>query len=617
MTATRRPLPELSRRALLAAAPAAAAALALPGRLRAAETPPADRHGVAMHGEPALPPNFEHFPYVRPDAPKGGRLVQGWLGGFDNVNPYSWKGAQAQGLRGFVYESLLARSYDEPFSLYGLVAQTVEMPEERDYVIFTIDPRAKFSDGEDVTAEDVLFTFELLRSRGSPSFRSNYRRVSQASAENQRRVRFDLKGADDRELPLILGLMPVLPAHATDATTFEETTFRPLTGTGPYVVSAVDPGRSMTFRRDPNYWGKDLAVNRGINNFDEIRFDYYRDANTMFEAFKKGLIDIRVESDPTRWTSGYDFPAVQRGDVLQESFDSGVPAGMNAFVFNARKPVFADRRTREALGMLFDYAWIDRNMFGGATERTRSFYEGSELSSAGLPASERERELLKPFPNAVRADIMDGSWSPPDGDGTGRDRDQLRDALALLGQSGWKIDRGVLRDSTTGEALRFEILVSNKEEERLSLAFARGLERAGVKATVRLVDNIQAQRRMQTYDFDMAIYRWYASLSPGMEQRKFWGSVAADTPGERNYMGAKEPAIDAMIDALIAARDREDFVAAVRALDRILLSGFYVVPLFHVEKTWIARWKTIERPQTTPLFGPTLETWWRAPTPAG
>lgn len=570
-----------------------------------------------MHGEPALPPDFPHFPYARPDAPKGGRLTQGVLGGFDTLNPYSYRGAQAQGMRGFVYESLMARSYDEPFSLYGLVAQTVELPEERDYVVFTIDPRAKFSDGEDVTAEDVVFTFELLRDRGTPSFRSNYRRVRQASAESARRVRFDLSGADDRELPLVLGLMPVLAAHATDVASFEDTTFRPLTGTGPYIVSAVDPGRSMTFRRDPNYWGKDLPANRGLNNFDEIRCDYYRDANSMFEAFKKGLIDVRAENDPIRWTTGYDFPAVRRGDVVKESFSSGVPAGMNAFVFNSRKPAFSDRRVREALGFLFDYAWIDRNMFGGATERTRSYFEGSELASTGLPASDRERALLKPFPDVVRADILDGTWSPPDGDGTGRDREQLRIALAQLGEAGWSLDRGQLRKTETGEAMRFEILVSGKEQERLSLAFARGLERAGVKATVRLVDNVQAQRRMQTYDFDMIVYNWYSSLSPGMEQRKFWGSVAADTPGERNYMGAKEPAIDALIDALIAARDREDFIAAVRALDRVLLSGFYVVPLFHVEKTWMARWKALDHPQTTPLFGPMLETWWRDPAPAG
>lgn len=606
---------EPSRRDALRTGAGAAALLALPWRARAEEEAPADRHGLAMHGEPALPPGFPHLPYARPDAPKGGRLTCGRLGSFETVNPYAYKGSPAEGLRGYVYESLLARNYDEPFSLYGLVAQTVELPDDRSRVTFTIDPRARFSDGEDITADDVLFTFELLRERGHPTFRANYRRVKAASAENARRVRFELTG-DDRELPLILGLMPVLPQHAVDAASFEATTFQPLTGSGPYVVSNVEPGRSLTFRRDPGYWGSNLAVNRGLNNFDEIRYDYYRDANSMFEAFKKGLIDVRDERDPLRWTTGYDFPAVRRGDVVKESFDSGVPAGMNAFVFNTRKPVFADVRVREALGFLFDYVWIDRNMFGGATARTRSYFEGSELASTGLPADGRERELLAPYPGVVREDILAGEWAPAESDGSGRDRDRLREALAMFEAAGWKIERGELRNAAR-EQMRFEILVSNKEQERISLAFARGLERAGVKAVVRLVDSVQAFRRMQTYDYDMIIYNWYASLSPGMEQRKFWGSSAADTPGERNYMGAKQPAIDAMIDALIAARDREEFVSCVRALDRALLSGFYVVPLFHVEKTWMARWKAIDHPQTTSLFGPTLETWWRVPAPTG
>ena len=609
----------LARRDVLRAAPALAAALALSRGARAAVEgdPATTRHGVAMHGRPALPPGFERFPYARADAPKGGRLTYGWLGGFDTLNPYAYKGAQAQGLKGYVYESLLARNYDEPFSLYGLVAETIELSDERDFIVFNIDPRARFSDGEPVTAEDVTFTFELLRDRGHPTFRSNYRRVRQASAESERRVRFELTGSDDRELPMILGLMPVLPAHAVDPGVFEETTYKPLTGTGPYVISAVEPGRSVSFRRDPNYWGADLAVNRGLNNFDEIRYDYYRDGSAMFEAFKKGLVDVRPEGDPTRWTTGYDFPAVRRGDVLTESFASGLPWGMNAFVFNTRKPVFADVRVREALGLLFDYEWVDRNMFGSATVRTRSYFEGSELSSNGLPADARERELLAPFPGVVREDVMEGRWSAPVNDGTGRDRESLRQALDLLAAAGWGLRGGALRRTDTNEPLGFEILVWTKDQERLSLAFARSLERAGVRATVRLVDSIQGFRRLQTYDFDMIIYNWVSSLSPGAEQKKYWSVAAADTPGERNYMGAREKAVDAMIAALLAARERPEFVSAVRALDRVLLSGFYVAPLFHVKEQWIARWKGVARPDVTPLYGPALETWWRDPGPAG
>lgn len=622
MRASRRKSFIVARRDVLRAAPALAAALVLPRSSRAQEggggpDRSAARHGVAMHGEPALPAGFDRLPYVRADAPKGGRLTYGWLGGFDTLNPYAYKGAQAQGLKGYVYESLLARNYDEPFALYGLVAETLELPDDRNFIVFHIDARARFSDGEAVTAEDVMFTFELLRDRGHPTFRSNYRRVRQATVEGERTVRFDLEGVDDRELPLILGLMPVLPAHAIDAKIFEETTFKPLTGTGPYVISAVEPGRSVSFRRDPNYWGKDLAVNRGMNNFDDIRYDYYRDGSAMFEAFKKGLVDVRPEGDPTRWTTGYDFPAVRRGEVLAESFVSGLPWGMNAFVFNTRKPAFSDVRVREALGMLFDYEWVDRNMFGAATVRTQSFFEGSELSSNGLPADDRERELLAPFAGVVREDVMEGRWSAPVSDGTGRDREALRQALDLLSRAGWTIRNGELRREGSDGPLGFEILVSTKDQERLSLAFVRSLDRAGVRAKVRLVDSIQAFRRLQTYDFDMIVYNWVSSLSPGAEQKKYWSVAAADTPGERNYMGVKEKAVDAMIAALLAARERPDFVSAVRALDRVLLSGFYVVPLFHVKEQWIARWKGVERPDVTPLYGPALETWWRAPTPAG
>ena len=610
------PGPAFTRRHLLGSISAGGLALALPGVPCAQEKTAAPKlHGVAMHGAPALPAGFEHLPYARPDAPKGGRLVNGWLGSFDTLNPYVYKGAPAQGLRGFVFESLLARSYDEPFSLYGLIAESVELPDDRSHVVFHLDRRAKFGDGEPVTSDDVIFSFELLRDRGVPSFRSNYRRVQSATADGRGAVRFELP-PEDRELALVLGLMPIFAAHATDVAKFEETTFKPLLGTGPYVVSDVQPGRSITYRRDPNYWGAVLPVNRGLNNFDLIRFDYYRDDNAMFEAFKKGLVDIRIEGDPTRWTTGYDFPAAKRGEVFAESFESGLPWGMNAFVFNTRKSQFGDVRVREALGHLFDHEWIDRNLFGGATVRTQSYFEGSELSSHLIPADPHERELLAPFPEAVRDDVMDGSWSAPASDGSGRDRDRLKAALDLLDAAGWTLKGGELRNAA-GEPLRFEMLVSTKDQERLSLAFARGLERAGVRTSVRLVDSVQAFRRLQTYDFDMIIYNWYSSLSPGLEQRKFWGSTAADTPGERNYMGAKNPAIDAMIEALVAARERDAFVSAVRALDRVLLSGFYVVPLFHMKARWIARWKDIERPETTPLFGPTPETWWRAPEKAG
>ncbi|GLK57570.1 ABC transporter substrate-binding protein [Methylopila capsulata] len=605
----RRRLSQMLAAVALAAAPWFAASG--PG---AAEEPVL-RAGVAMHGAPALAPGFDHLPYANPDAPKGGRVTYGWLGAFETLNPFGYRGTPAQGLKANVYESLLARSYDEPFSLYGLIAESVELPDDRSSITFHLNPKARFSDGEPITADDVIFTFELLRERGHPSFRTNYRRVRSASAEDERTVRFDLTGSDDREMPLILGLMPVLPRHAIDPQTFEETSFRPLVGSGPYVVSDVSPGRAVTFRRDPNYWGADLPVNRGLNNFDEIRYDYYRDANALFEAFKAGLVDVLPESDPIRWTTGYDFPAVRNGDVVRDELKTGLPWGMSAFVFNTRKPLFADIRVREALAALFDHAWIDRNLYGGETVRTSSYYEGSELASTGHAADARERALLAPFPGVVRPDVMDGTWRPSASDGSGRDRDQLRRALELLASAGWTVRDGELRDAA-GAPFRFEILVSSKDFERLSLAYVGALERAGIRATVRLVDSTQAFRRLQTYDFDMIPYKWVSTLSPGAEQKKYWSAAAADTPGERNYIGVKQPAVDAMIEALLAARERDDFVSAARALDRVLLSGFYVVPLFHLKDQWIARWRRIERPDTTPLYGAAFETWWRAPASA-
>lgn len=569
-------------------------------------------HAIAMHGKPAWPPDFSELPYANPAAPKGGRLVQGVLGTFDSLNPLIVKGLPAQSIRGYVIESLLARGYDEPFTLYGLLAQSVETDDERSYVTFTLDPRARFSDGKPVTPQDVVFSWQLLRDKGRPNHRTYYAKVNKAQIIG-RSVRFDLTGANDRELPLILGLMPVLPMHAVNAETFEETSFEPPIGSGPYRVTAVKPGESVTFTRDPDYWGRDLAINRGFWNFDELRFDYYRDANTYFEAFKKGLYDVRAESDPGRWSTQYDFPALRDGRVVKESFPYALPKPLDAFVFNTRRPLFADIRVREAMGLLFDFEWLNKNFYFNAYRRTVSYFEGSELSFSGHPADARERALLAPFPGAVRPDVMDGSWRPPVNDGTGRDRANLKKALALFSQAGFDLDGTVLRSRADGTPFEFEILVVTKDQERLALAFARDLKRAGIAAHVRAVDAVQFDRRKLTYDYDMIQYKWDQSLSPGNEQSFYWSSAAADAQGTRNYMGAKNPAIDAMIAALLQARERSDFVSAVRALDRVLVSGFYVVPLFHLPNQWVARRTFIEHPARTSLFGYLPETWWRKP----
>ncbi len=568
-------------------------------------------HAIAMHGEPAWGPNFSHPTYANPAAPKGGQLVHGVLGTFDCLNPFIVKGLPAANIRGYVIESLLARGYDEPFTLYGLLADSVTTDAARTFVTFTINPAARFSDGKPVTPEDVIFSWELLRDKGRPNFRTYYAKAVKAEATNKRSVRFDLSGADDRELPLIIGLMPVLAKHAINTATFEDTSFDPLLGSGPYTVSAVKPGVSVTFKRDQNYWGRDLPINRGLWNFDTIRFDYYRDGNTHFEAFKKGLYDLRVETDPGRWQTAYDFPALREGRVTREDLPYGLPKGMQALVFNTRRPVFSDVRVREAILQLFDFEWINHNYFFDLYKRTASYFDGCDLSAHGVAANERERELLAQFPGTVRADIMDGTWSPPATDGSGRDRTTLRRAFALFKTAGYELKGTQLIHNASGRPLSFEILTTTRDQERLALVFVRNLKRAGIEARVRTVDATQYERRRIGFDFDMMEYRWEQSLSPGNEQLFYWGSAAADEQGSRNYMGVKSKAVDAMIAAMLAATTRADFVAATRALDRVLLSGFYVVPLYFPPVQWMARWTRIEHPSRTSLFGYLPETWWQ------
>jgi peptide/nickel transport system substrate-binding protein len=568
---------------------------------------------IAMHGTPKLPGDFTAPPYANPEAPKGGRLVQGVLGTFDSLNPLIVKGVAMQGMRGYVIESLMARGYDEPFTLYGLLARTVETDDARSHVTFSLDPAARFSDGSPVTADDVIFSWQLLRDHGRPNYRIYYAKVTRAAALDPRTVRFDLSGANDRELPLILGLMPVLPKHAIDAATFEETTIAKLVGSGPYVVADVDLGKRVTLKRDPNYWGRDLPINRGLWNFAELRFDYYRDANSYFEAFKTGLYDVRSEQDPSRWQTGYDVPAVRDGRIVKEAFVNGLPKIASNFVFNTRRAIFADIRVRQAIVLLFDAEWVDRNFFFDLYRRSASYFDDSELSAYHRPADARERALLAPFPGAVRSDVLDGTWSPPVSDGSGRDRKNLRDALALFAAAGYELKGTALRERTSGQPFSFEIMVTNRDEERLALAFGNNLARAGIDVRVRLVDAVQYDQRRLSFDFDMIQYRWEQSLSPGNEQNFYFGSAAADEQGSRNYMGVRSPAVDEAIAAMLRARERTDFVAAVRALDRVLISGSYVVPLFYLPQQWVARWNFVNHPARTSLYGYLPETWWYEP----
>ncbi|MBA3518431.1 MAG: ABC transporter substrate-binding protein [Rhizobiales bacterium] len=572
-----------------------------------------------MHGEPALPANFAHLPYANPDAPKGGRITYANVGTFDSMNPFIVMGTSPRGLWDETYgrnvwESLLTRNRAEPFSLYGLLAGSVDVAPDRSWVEFQIRPEAKFADGEPVKPEDVIFTVELLRERGRPPTRPLLRRaVERVEKVGERGVRFTFNGGGDRELPMLIGLMVILPKHAIDPATFDKTTLTPPLGSGAYRVEQVDAGRSVTLKRREDYWGKDLPIKRGLDNYDEIRVEYFRDAGSYFEAFKKGLFDVLPESDPARWATKYDFPAIQEGRVALETFPTATPKPMVGFVYNTRRPAFADPKVREALTYCLDFEWLNRALYSGLYQRSGSYFQGSELSALGQPAGEAERALLAPYAASVRPEVMDGSYRPPVSDGSGTDRANLRKGFELLTSAGYERRGGVLVNAQTGETLTFEMLVRDQEEENLALAYQRTCALIGAQVSVRRVEAQQYELRIKSFDFDMIRFAYPSSLSPGGEQLNRWSSQAAENQGSFNFSGAHDPAIDAMIAALLAATSREDFVAAVRALDRVLISGFYLVPLFHAPEDWWARWTRIEHPATPSLYGAEPTSWWAAP----
>lgn len=570
----------------------------------------APAHGIAMHGSPAHEPGFTGFSYVNPNAPKGGTVTFATLGSFDSLNPLIIKGVAAAGLRDYVFESLMARAYDEPFSLYGLLAESIETPDDRSWVAFVLRKEARFSDGKPVTVEDVLFSYRLLRDKGRPNHRTYYSKITTAEKIGPRTVKFTFNAEGDREMPLIMGLMPVLPRHYFSADTFEETTLKPVLGSGPYRVARIEAGKRIVYVRDPGYWGRHLAVNAGRFNFDEIRFEYYRNNDPMFQAFQKGLFQLWRESDSGRWARGYDFPAHNDGRIVREELPVSVPSGMSALVFNTRRSVFADIRVRKALTLMLDFEWLNKNYYHGLYTRTQSFFDRSNLSSHGRAGDARERKLLAPFADAVDPAILEGTYKQPASDGAGRNRNNRRKALRLLKLAGYTLKNGALVEAKSGTPLTFEILAASSAQKRMLLKFVDALKGVGITARLRQVDSAQYQRRRQTFDFDMIQAFWYASLSPGNEQLFRWSINSAGAQGSFNYPGVKNPAVDAMIAALLAARKREDFVSAVRALDRVLLSGHYVIPLFHTRKQWVARWKWLARPAKTSLYGYRVDTWW-------
>ncbi len=569
------------------------------------------RYGLAMQGEPALPEDFGQLPYANPSAPKGGILRQALTGSFDSVNPFIVKGEKATSVNTYVFETMMTRNYGEPFTIYGLLAESIDVTPDRSRMTFVLRPQARFSDGTPVTSQDVVFSLATLRDHGLPRFKTYYSKIKKIETPDVRTIVMT-QDEGDRELPLIMGLMPILPKHYWENRDFEQSTLDPVMGSGPYVFDEIKPGERISYRKNPDYWGKDLPINRGLWNFDEVRIDYVRDSNTAFELFKKGLADVRIETDPARWSQAYDFPAARDGRILRESLEQRTPAPASGFAFNTRRPLFQDPRVRRALAEAFDFEWLNTNIFFGLYHRTQGYYSGSELSYLGHKADARELALLGPDAARIDPAILDGTYEVPSTDGSGHDRKALRRAVSLLSEAGWEIRNGELVGARTGEPFAFTLSCVTKEQERTALHYQRTLRQIGIDMSIRSVDSAQFQRMLETYDFDMVPVGWYNSLSPGNEQDFYFGSDGRKIPGTRNYPGIADPAVDRMIAALLAATTREDFVAAVRALDRLLVNGFYIVPFYDSGGQWVARWSTIGRPDRQPLSGFDGTTLWYA-----
>ncbi|NQV99529.1 MAG: ABC transporter substrate-binding protein [Rhodospirillales bacterium] len=576
---------------------------------RAAEV--AGAHGVAMHGTLKYPAGFTHFDYVNPDAPKGGMVRLGAQGTFDSFNSFIVKGNPAAGL-GFIYDNLMASSADEAFTEYGLLAESVSMPEDRSWVAFTLRKEARWHDGKPVTVEDVIWTFNTLITKGSPFYRFYYGNVSEVVKTGERTVRFNFKPGENRELPLIIGQFTILPKHYWEGREFDKTTLEPPLGSGPYKIEKFEAGRAITFKRVEDWWGKDLAVNKGQYNFDRIRYDYYRDGTIALEAFKAGEFDYRAENSSKSWATAYKIPYVDEGLIKLEEISHDRSSGMQGYVFNTRRSLFKDRAVREALAYAFDFEWSNKNLFYGQYTRTRSYFDNSELAATGLPGPD-EMAILEPFRGRIPDEVFTTEYNPPKNETPGKIRANLRTASKILTDAGWVIKDKRRVNAETGQELAFEILLNSPISERIVLPYAKNLERLGVTATVRTIDTSQYQRRMDTHDFDMVIGGFGQSLSPGNEQRDFWGSQAADIEGGRNIIGIKDPVIDELIEKIIAAPDRKQLVTTVKALDRVLQWGHWLVPNFHSTYDRIAYWNKFGRPDITPIQGNQFLAWWVDP----
>lgn len=572
-------------------------------------------HGIAMHGDLEYGPGFRHFAYVNPDAPKGGEVKRAETGTFDSFNGFIIKG-DPEGNLGLIYDSLMVASADEPFSEYGLLAEEVETPADRSWVAFTLRKEARWHDGEPVTVEDVIWTFESLRAKGTPFYRAYYASVERVEKIGDRKVKFTFQAGENRELPLILGQLPVLPKHYWKDRDFEATTLDPPLGSGPYRIGRFEPGRWVRYERVEDYWGRDLPVNVGRYNFATIHFDYYRDSTVALEAFKAAAYDLRIEISSKDWATGYEVPALRAGLMIKDEIEHERPAGMQGFAYNLRRPLFRDPRVRQALAHAFDFEWSNQHLFYGQYTRTRSYFDNSELAAMGLP-SEAELAILEPYRGRIPNEVFTAEYNPPWSDASGNIRDNLRKAVELLREAGWQInEKRKLQHRETGTVMEFEFLLVQPEFERVVLPFVKNLERLGVTVRVRTVDAAQYAHRVEHFDFDMIVWNWGQSLSPGNEQRVFWGSEFAARPGSQNVVGIEDPVIDELIEKLIAAPDRDSLVTRVRALDRVLQWGHYVIPNWHLTYDRLAYWKKFGRPEVVPPLGVQIEAWWVDPETA-
>ncbi|MBI1214352.1 MAG: ABC transporter substrate-binding protein [Alphaproteobacteria bacterium] len=584
------------------------------------ETPaaavPQPQYGVAMHGTPKYGPDFQHLDYVNTDAPKGGEIYLADAGTFDNLNPFILKGVAAPGTAGLLFQTLMVGTSDEAFSEYGLLAQSMEMPEDRSWVVFNLRPQAKWNDGTPVTAQDVVWTFHTLMTKGHPFYRAYYAKVKDATAESPTRVKFTFTMAGNRELPLIMGQMPVLPEHYWKDKDFSKTTLVPPLGSGPYEVDKVDPGRRITYKRVKNWWAAGLPIVRGQYNFDAITYDMYRDETVMLQAFFAGAYDFRLENIAKAWHTEYEQKPVKEGWIRKEEIHNSLPAGMQAFAYNIRRDIFKDPRVRHALNYAFDFEWSNKQFAYGDYTRTASYFDNSELAATGKPEG-RELEILKKYKDdpKYKGDVPDEAlteaYANPKTSGTGRDmRANLSTARQMLEAAGWHVGKsGVLEKD--GKPFKFEILINSNAFERWINPFIANLKRLGIRATLRFVDAAQYQNRMDSFDFDMTVATFGQSLSPGNEQRDFWGAEKADVKGSRNIIGIKNPVVDDLIDQIVSAPDRQELIARTHALDRVLLWNFYVIPQWHIDHYRIAYWDKFGRPDITPKYGlGAPNTWW-------